>query len=114
MPCLLFVLFSLSASKKSNDRKYHLLIKRNPCYFLGAFFHLLGKLGRFQQKYATLEELKILIFDLLVSRVASYPILGLLLEIYVCISRYMRTSRDICTFRDDLLLKHSYFFGQVI
>ena len=43
---LLSVLFSLSASKKSNNtRKYHLLIKRNPLYFLGAFFHLLGKLG---------------------------------------------------------------------
>ena len=47
---LLFVLFSLSASKKSNTRKYHLLIKRNPLYFLGAFFHLLGKLGLLSTK----------------------------------------------------------------
>jgi hypothetical protein len=43
---LLFVPFSLLASKKSSDtRKYRLLIKRNPVYFLGAFFHLLGTLG---------------------------------------------------------------------
>jgi hypothetical protein len=39
MPCFLFILFSLLAGKKSSDtRKYHLLIKRNPLYFLGAFF----------------------------------------------------------------------------
>jgi len=51
MPCLLFVFFSLLASKKSSDtRKYHLLIKRNPLYFLGAFFHLLGKLGLLSTK----------------------------------------------------------------
>ena len=51
------------------------------------FFHLLAKLG-FRQKSSTLEKLKILIFHLLVSRVASYPmpVVGLLLEIlYICI-----------------------------
>jgi len=43
---LLFVPFSLLASKKSSDtRKYCLLMKRNPLYFLGVFFHLLGNLG---------------------------------------------------------------------
>ena len=48
-PFLLFVmvLFSLSAKKKSsNTRTYHLLIKRNLRYFLGAFvFHLFGEIG---------------------------------------------------------------------
>ena len=55
-----------------------------------------------RQKYSTLEKLKILIFHLLVSRVASYPVLG---EIYAYISRHMRTSQDMCTFRDVLLFE---------
>ncbi len=108
MPCLLFVPFSLLASKKSSDtRKYHLLIKRNPLYFLGAFFHLLGKLGLLSTKVPYLE---ILIFHLLVSRVASYPVLGLPLKIYAYISRYMCTSQNMCTFRDDVLLEHGLLF----
>jgi hypothetical protein len=48
-----FRAFSLFASKESRDtRKYHLLIKRNPLYFLGAFFffHLLEKLGLLSTK----------------------------------------------------------------
>ncbi len=46
IPCLLFVFFSLLASKESSDtRKYHLLIKRNPLYFLGVFFSSFGEIG---------------------------------------------------------------------
>ncbi len=41
-----FRAFSFLASKKSSDtRKYHLLIKRNPLYFLGAFFSSFGEIG---------------------------------------------------------------------
>jgi len=69
MLCLLFMLFSLLASKKSSDtRKYHLLIKRNPLYFLGAFFSSFEEIGVAFNKstvLTTLEKLKILIFHLL-------------------------------------------------
>ena len=39
-----FSAFSPLASKKSSTRKYHLLIKRNPLYFLGAFSSF-GEIG---------------------------------------------------------------------
>ncbi len=59
--------FTFHDRKSSNTRKYHLLIKRNPLYFLGTFLHLLGKLGLLLTKYSTLEKLKILIFHLLIN-----------------------------------------------
>ena len=80
-PCFYFA-FSLSTSKKSRE--------------IGVW-----------QKYSTLEKVKILIFHLLVSRVASYPMVGLLLEIYAYFSIYVYFS---CTFQDSLLLKHSLLF----
>ncbi len=43
-----------------------------------------------RQKYSTLEKLKILIFHLLISCVANYPMVGLLLKICVLFVYFSR------------------------
>ena len=77
-----------------------LLIKRNPLYILGAFFPSFGEIGLTLHKSTLLwKKLKIPLFIYLC-------LMLLIIPYWDYISRYM------CTFRDDLSLKHGLLFGQ--